>query len=72
MLTSMVYYTKMKLVIDMKMDNEWANEQPGREIPEDDTTMRATDEKEKDETVKKERCEPCMHCGYHCIFLKED
>ncbi|MEI6100523.1 MAG: hypothetical protein WCP73_01685 [Eubacteriales bacterium] len=19
-----------------------------------------------------ERCEPCMHCGYHCKFLNEE
>lgn len=64
-------YTKIKLVIDMETGNESIKEKMNRDIPEDDKSLRASDEKEQDEEIKKERCEPCMHCGYHCIFLKE-
>jgi hypothetical protein len=70
----MGYYTKIKLVIDMKMDEESTKEQVNREAPDDDKSIRIADEKEKEnnESIKKERCEPCMHCGVHCIFLKEE
>lgn|GEM_PF-3220276 len=43
-----------------------------RTKPESIEPIQISEEKENKETVKKERCEPCMHCGVHCIFLKED
>ncbi len=46
---------------------------------EDKNTNKETDQKEfeeqqiADQAQEKEqkRCDPCMHCGYHCKFLNE-
>lgn len=42
-----------------------------RETPEVNKSMQISKE-ENQEEAKKERCEPCLHCGVHCIFLKEE
>jgi len=61
----------MRLVVDMKKKLNTETEK-SRTKPESIEPIQISEEKENKETVKKERCEPCMHCGVHCIFLKED
>lgn len=70
-LTYACIYTKMRLVIDMKNGTE-AQKESGRQSPETIESLQISKDKENTEAVKKERCKPCMHCGVHCIFLKEE
>jgi hypothetical protein len=65
-------YTKMKLVID-KMDNQKPGVQPtDKEKKENLKSEQISQEKENKDTERKERCNPCMHCGVHCIFLRKE
>ena len=62
----------MKLVIGMTSDHKTDAQPTDGEKRKNINPEQISDEKENQNAEKKERCNPCMHCGVHCIFLKEE
>lgn len=38
---------------------------------ETDQEKSDTEQEQNQNTGRQKRCEPCMHCGYHCKFLND-
>ncbi len=67
LLTSFDNYTKMKTEMGM----EKIQKKEGALHPRAIKKSQISEEKTNDEEAKTQRCNPCMHCGVHCIFLKD-
>jgi hypothetical protein len=82
MLTLPGIYTRIILVIGMeenyanndksnqeKQSNKESDNETGRKNPED---LGLENGEKSGEHKKIERCEPCLHCGSHCIYLNRE
>ena len=82
MLTLQVNYTRIILVIGMEeklTDSKNSNQEeqlkkePDREEIQENSCDQGNKNEENSEDLKKiERCEPCLHCGWHCIYLNRE
>jgi hypothetical protein len=82
MLTLPCIYTRIILVIGMEencKNNEISNQekQPAgdqvtevRRIVPDETCPESKEDSGNHKKI--ERCEPCLHCGSHCIYLNRE
>ena len=75
-----VIYTKIILVIGMKENDtnnvksnqeEQLKKEPDQENKEEKPAGSGFENEQKNQK-KIDRCEPCLHCGSHCIYLNRE